>query len=120
MAKTLTVLNNAVTLVQDFHNIFDGSAVAFVILGNTANHQSLARQAANLAINWEIAVFVPDPTPLYADLLALATDNCALPAAYDPSTLFAVTAATDKTICYVMDTYDPQSISIAYMLAESF
>lgn len=112
-------LSNAATLVNDFNNLFDGINVPFVILGNTSQHQDLATQAANLADKWEIAIYVPQPAGLYATLLALQTDGCALTPTYDSPNLFAVAIAVDKTICYVMTTCDKASIPIAYMSAET-
>jgi len=119
MAKPLIKLANVNTLVDDFNNFFNDNNVPFVILGNTAQHQDLAIEAANLAEAWEIAISVPQPAGLYETLLALQTDGCALAPAYDPSKLFAVAIAADKTICYVMTTCDKASIRIAYMSAET-
>jgi hypothetical protein len=119
MAKTLIILNNPETLVDDFNSHLDGNTVPFVVLGNTANHQSLAHQAANLALNWELAIYVPEPAGLYPTLLSFPTDDASLPAVYDPLNMFAVAIATDKTICYVMTDYDAPSIALAYMSAET-
>jgi hypothetical protein len=118
MAKLIT-LSNATTLVNDFNNLFNDVNVPFVILGNTALHQDLATQAANLAEKWETAIYVPQPAGLYATLLALPKDGCALAPIYDSPNLFAVAISYDKTICYVMTTYDKASIRIAYMSAET-
>ena len=117
MPKPLIILSNLTTLVSDFNSYFDGSNVPFVILGNTAQHQALAIAAANLADNWNITIHVPSPVGLYATLAALLTDGCSLSPVYDAANLFAVAIAPDKTICYVMTTYDIASITIATMLA---
>jgi hypothetical protein len=119
MTKLIT-FSNAATLVNDFNNHFNDLNVPFVILGNTAQHLDLATEAANLAINWETAIYVPQPAGLYATLLALPTDGCALAPIYDSPNLFAVAISRDKTICYVMTTYDKASIPIAYMSAETY
>jgi hypothetical protein len=120
MSKPLIFLSNTTTLVDDFNSYLDGSNVPFVVLGNTKNHKTLAEQAAKLALNWEIALYVPEPAGLYATLLAMrADDDCNLALTYDAPNLFAVAISRDKTVCYVMTTFDTASIAMAYMSAET-
>lgn len=119
MSKPLITLDDTTTLVNDFNKYLNGSNVPFVVLGNTADHQDLAKQAANLADAFDLAIYVPEPAGLYATLLTFKTDACSLPATYDPAGLFAVSIAADDTICYVMTTHDPASIALAFMSAET-
>ena len=115
----LITLANLATLVGDFDSYFDGNNIPFVILGNTAQHVALANAAANLAVNSNITIHVPYPIGLYGTLLTYVTHACVLPPVYDPNNLFAVAISPSKMICYVMNTYDPASITIATMEAEA-